>query len=85
MHFTEVDSDHLYVSTQFEAPGAEWFEPYASRDARVLESIAKVKDLQAHHGMGCAFLIQPVIASMELLEWLYQSLSSIYVSLMLLG
>ena len=36
VHFMEVDSNHLCVSTQFEEPGAEWFEPYVSRDARTL-------------------------------------------------
>ena len=66
VHFTEVDSNHLCVSTQFEAPGAEQFEAYASRDARALESIVKV--LQVHHDMGHAFLVQSVIARVELLE-----------------
>ena len=49
-------SNHLHVSTQFEAPGAEWFEPYATRDAKAFESVAQVKALQAHHGVCYAFL-----------------------------
>ena len=53
----EVDGDHLHVSTQFEAPGTVQYEPHASRDARVLERVAQVKALQAHHGVAHAFLI----------------------------
>ena len=41
---------------------------------RALECVTQVKALQAHHGVGCAFLIQPVIVSMELFEQLQQSL-----------
>ena len=45
-----------------------------------------MKTLQAHHGVGCTFLIQLVIVSMELFEQPYQSLfPSIHVGLMLLG
>ena len=40
----------------------------------MLKGIAQVKALQAHHGMGCAFLIQLVIVSVELLQQLHQGL-----------
>ena len=63
-----MDGNHLCVSAQFEAPGAEQFQPHVREDVKVSKSIACVKALQANHGVGHALLTQPVVASLELLQ-----------------
>ena len=69
-----MDGNYLCVSTQFEAPGAEQFQPHASRDVRTPESFTQVKALQVDPDTGHALLVQLMVASVELLQLLHQGL-----------